>query len=77
MPRRGSQQYCQAGKRGSTVYGDSAFTLYAVEGLLREACGINLSPMRRKNSRRPASGITSVTTSRLAKLQKTIRLPFN
>jgi hypothetical protein len=39
----------------STVYGDSAFTLYAVEDLLHEACGIDLSPMRKKNSKRPAS----------------------
>jgi len=40
---------------GSIVYGDSAFTLYAVEDLLREACGIELLPMRKKNSKRPAS----------------------
>jgi hypothetical protein len=39
----------------STVYGDSAFTLYAVEDLLHEACGIDLSPMRKRNSKRPAS----------------------
>ena len=39
----------------STVYGDSAFTLYAVEDLLQESCGIDLSPMRKKNSKRPAS----------------------
>ena len=39
----------------SIVYGDSAFTLYAVEDLLSEACGIDLSPMRKKNSKRPAS----------------------
>jgi hypothetical protein len=39
----------------STVYGDSAFTLYAVEDLLREIDQIELSPMRKKNSKRPAS----------------------
>jgi len=39
----------------STVYGDSAFTLYAVEDLLRETEQIELSPMRKKNSKRPAS----------------------
>lgn len=39
----------------STVYGDSAFTLYAVEDLLRETEEIDLSPMRKKNSKRPAS----------------------
>ena len=38
-----------------TVYGDSAFTLYAAEDLLREACEIDLSPMGKKNSKRPAS----------------------
>jgi hypothetical protein len=41
--------------RQSTVYGDSAFTLYAVEDLLHETCGVDLSPMRKKNSKRPAS----------------------
>ncbi len=39
----------------STVYGDSAFTLYEVEDLLRETEQIDLSPMRKKNSKRPAS----------------------
>jgi Transposase DDE domain len=39
----------------STVYGDSAFTLYEVEDLLQERCEIELSPMRKKNSRRPSS----------------------
>jgi Transposase DDE domain len=39
----------------STVYGDSAFTVYAVEDLLTVACGIALSPMRKKNSKRPVS----------------------
>jgi hypothetical protein len=42
-------------REGSAIYGDSAFTVYAVEDLLREACGIELSPMRKKNSKRPAS----------------------
>jgi len=40
---------------GSTVYGDSAFTVYAVEDLLQEVCDIDLSPMRKKNSKRPSS----------------------
>jgi hypothetical protein len=40
---------------GSTVYGDSAFTIYEVEDLLKEACGIELSPMRKKNSKRAVS----------------------
>jgi hypothetical protein len=33
--------------QGSTVYSDSAFTLYSLEDLLREAAGIDLSPMRK------------------------------
>lgn len=40
---------------GSTVYGDSAFTIYAIEDLLQEACKIDLSPMRKKNSKRAVS----------------------
>lgn len=40
---------------GSTVYGDSAFTVYAVEDLLHEVCEVDLSPMRKKNSKRPSS----------------------
>jgi DDE family transposase len=40
---------------GSTVYGDSAFTLYEVEDLLQEKCEIDLSPMRKKNSKRQAT----------------------
>jgi hypothetical protein len=40
---------------GSTIYGDSAFTLYMIEDLLRDVCGIDLSPMRKKNSKRPCS----------------------
>ena len=39
----------------STVYGDSAFTLYEIEDLLREIDDIELTPMRKKNSKRPAS----------------------
>jgi hypothetical protein len=38
---------------GSTVYSDSAFTLYSLEDVLREAAGIDLSPLRKKNSKRP------------------------
>jgi DDE family transposase len=38
----------------STVYGDSAFTVYEIEDLLRETDEIELSPMRKKNSKRPA-----------------------
>lgn len=41
---------------GSTVYGDSAFTIYEIEDLLKEACGIRLLPLRKKNSKRAVSG---------------------
>jgi hypothetical protein len=41
---------------GSTVYGDSAFTLYYLEDVMREALGIDLSPLRKKNSKRPVPG---------------------
>ncbi len=38
--------------QGSTLYSDSAFTLYYLEDVMREAAGINFSPMRKKNSTR-------------------------
>src|ERR1043165_2690822 len=41
--------------RATTVYGASAFTLYVQEDLLHEAAGIYLSPMRKRNSKRPVS----------------------
>ena len=37
---------------GSTIYGDSAFTHYLVEDLMREA-GLSLQPIRKQNSKRP------------------------
>ena len=40
---------------GSIVYSDSAFTLYYLEEVMREAARINFSPMRKKNSTRPVS----------------------
>jgi hypothetical protein len=39
--------------RGSTIYGDSAFTLYFLEDLMQEAAGLKLKPLRKKNSKRP------------------------
>jgi hypothetical protein len=41
---------------GSTVYADSAFTIYEIEDLLKEACGTGLLPMRKKNSKRVVEG---------------------
>lgn len=37
---------------GATVYGDKAYNEYFTEDLLDEAAGINLSPIRKKNSKR-------------------------
>ena len=37
---------------GSTVYGDKAYNEYLTEDLLAEACGIGLSPLRKKNATR-------------------------
>ncbi len=37
---------------GSTVYGDKAYNEYFTEDLLKEACGITLLPLRKKNSKR-------------------------
>ena len=38
--------------RGATVYADKAYTDYAFEDLLQEAAGIDLLPLRKKNSKR-------------------------
>jgi hypothetical protein len=38
---------------GSRVNADSAFTIYAVEDLLKEAAELDLRPERKKNSNRP------------------------
>ena len=40
---------------GSTTYGDKAYNEYFTEDTLAEACEVNLSPMRKKNSTRPDS----------------------
>jgi len=37
---------------GATVYGDKAYNEYFTEDLLEDACGIDLSPIRKKNSAR-------------------------
>lgn len=37
---------------GSVVYGDKAYNEYFTEDLLEQACGIDLSPIRKKNSTR-------------------------
>jgi hypothetical protein len=43
---------------GSTVYGDSAFTIYDLEDVLKEAACISLEPIRKKNSKRKFEGWT-------------------
>ena len=42
--------------KGSTVYGDKAFTDYEIEDLLKEECGIRLMPIRKRNSKRSVPG---------------------
>jgi hypothetical protein len=38
---------------GSTIYADKSYNDYEYEDLLKEAANINLSPLRKKNSKRP------------------------
>ena len=56
---------------GSTLYSDSAFTLYYLEDILREAAGIAFSPMRKKNSKRPVPGYIASLQARGRKMVET------
>jgi hypothetical protein len=56
---------------GSTVYSDSAFTLYFLEDLMREAASIDLKPMRKKNSKRPLPACLAYLQARGRKLVET------
>lgn len=38
--------------QGSCVYADKAYNDYNIEDLLEETCGIDLMPLRKKNSKR-------------------------
>ena len=38
---------------GSTIYGDKAYNYYEIEDFLKEIDGINLQPIRKKNTKRP------------------------
>jgi hypothetical protein len=49
---------------GRTVSSDSAFTLYYLEDILREAAGIAFSPLRKKNSKRPVPGYSAYLQAR-------------
>jgi Transposase DDE domain len=57
--------------QGSTVYSDSAFTLYYLEDILRGAAGIAFSPMRKKNSKRPVPGYIAYLQARGRKMVET------
>jgi Transposase DDE domain len=57
--------------QGSTVYSDSAFTLYYLEDVMREAAGINFSPMRKKNSTRPVPAYIAYLQARGRKMVET------
>lgn len=43
---------------GSIINADSAFTIYDLEDVLKEAAGISLEPLRKKNSKRKFEGWT-------------------
>jgi hypothetical protein len=57
--------------QGSTLYSDSAFTLYYLEEVMREAAGINFSPMRKKNSTRPVPAYIAYLQARGRKMVET------
>jgi hypothetical protein len=56
---------------GSTLYSDSAFTLYYLEEVMWEAAGINFSPMRKKNSTRPVPAYIAYLQARGRKMVET------
>lgn len=56
---------------GSTLYSDSAFTLYYLEDVMREAAGINFSPLRKKNSTRPVPAYIAYLQARGRKMVET------
>ena len=57
--------------QGSTLYSDSPFTLYYLEEVMREAAGINFSPMRKKNSTRPVPAYIAYLQARGRKMVET------
>jgi hypothetical protein len=57
--------------QGSTLYSDSAFTLYYLEEVMREGAGINFSPMRKKNSTRPVPAYIAYLQARGRKMVET------
>ncbi len=67
--QRASDEACPV---GSLVYADKAYNDYALEDLLREAAGIDLSPIRKKNSRRGVSPATAYLQARGRKIAETV-----
>jgi hypothetical protein len=57
--------------QGSTIYTDSAFPLYYLEEVRREAAGIDLSPLRKKNSKRPVPAYIAYLQARGRKMVET------
>lgn len=55
---------------GSTVYADKAFNHYPVEDLMQEA-GIDLQPIRKKNSKRPVPSYLAYLQARGRKIVET------
>lgn len=62
---------------GSTLYADSAFTLYAIEDELLEAEGITLMPMRKCNSTRPLPPCVAYLQARGRKIIETVGSSIN
>jgi hypothetical protein len=61
--------------QGSTLYGDSAFTLDYLEEVMWEGAGINFSPMRKKNSTRPMPVYIAYLQARGRKMIETAGSP--
>jgi hypothetical protein len=57
--------------QGSTLYSDSAFTLYSLEEVRWEAAGINFRPRRKKNSTRPVPAYIAYLQARGRKMVET------
>ncbi len=55
---------------GSTIYADKAFNYYLVEDLMQEA-GIDLQPIRKKNSKRPVPPYLAYLQARGRKIVET------
>jgi len=56
---------------GSTIYGDKAYNYYEIEDFLKEIDGINLQPIRKKNTKRPLKSWEEFTQKLYRKMIET------